>query len=366
MGVCKCGCNRLFRAGWVFWIRTLLFSVSIIWAFFVDAIPSAGSQTAPISLVIKRLTHMLRLLFLLCVVGCIVYGAQTVLPETLYLLGLETILRPMMLSEHIVIPNCSKNEDASSLRIDGGGGLVIKPILASISHCTGGDHHIWAFSFLGPLIGGSDLGNVGCLELPRRSIDGWRSTCVAEKNSYRNLLRDSWRNFLCGGLHIKWSNPRSLFQMEIFNSGSKRFLCLSAVGFRRISRHLLGPIRRTGHPIDVSNSLPNLVCGVLGSPSRCVGADFSVPRLIGADPGSSNAKQNQNTLRNENANLNRRMSLFIFALLYLLCAFGCLISLWLPWKDGNPPNHFRWGIFTVFMIIGQWGVFRFLKESFGK
>jgi hypothetical protein len=56
----------------------------------------------------------------------------------------------------------------------------------------------------------------------------------------------------------------------------------------------------------------------------------------------------------------------IFALLGLLSCVGCLLALRWGGEDGEPPFIPKWGLFTAFVLIGQWSVFQFLKELIGR
>ena len=59
---------------------------------------------------------------------------------------------------------------------------------------------------------------------------------------------------------------------------------------------------------------------------------------------------------------DRRLVLFVFALLVLFCGALCLLSLRWGLSDADdPPLLGRLGLFILFMLIGQWSVFQFLN-----
>lgn len=115
---------------------------------------------------------------------------------------------------------------------------------------------------------------------------------------------------------------------------------------------------------------PSISLGFLSEQDRflrSVSRLLSYIRLPSAYASSDESENDEQRLRPENFALNRRLLVFIFPVLYLLSVVGCLVTISLGGQEDDPPNATfgRLLMLAVFILIGQWSVFEFLKRVFG-
>ena len=106
---------------------------------------------------------------------------------------------------------------------------------------------------------------------------------------------------------------------------------------------------------------------VPGSVSRTLGgisAGSSGAGLIDANASTKNSENNQSDLGSQDAFLYRSMLLSVFPFLFLFSALLAFSALRLPFQQGYTCFVTKWGMFLIWVLVGQWSVFFFLREMF--
>ena len=100
------------------------------------------------------------------------------------------------------------------------------------------------------------------------------------------------------------------------------------------------------------SSEPRVSFILLDEQGRSVRRILSYIYLPDAYPRTYQAQENDGNLCVKHSPLKRALLFLIFSILYLCSCAVCLLALHWPREDGNPPFIVRWGIFTIFALIG--------------
>lgn len=92
---------------------------------------------------------------------------------------------------------------------------------------------------------------------------------------------------------------------------------------------------------------------LVGTYDRLVRAYSCSPSLISTDTHAQYSEKYECNLSFIDTPLNRRLILSILPLLFLFSVAGGILTLRWPWQDGNPSFIVRWGLFAIFVLVGQ-------------